>query len=227
FAASCRSMSVAYGLTCCSIKRIVSSETLSLDFFSWLMASDRTLLRDSLALWLNSLASLARFSLCSRVTLWAGTHAGMGTLTMEPSTSGLSLMLLSLRARTAAAVTCGPIKVMLITMRCGDFMEIWPSCLRGTLPFLVLTMMWSRAPGEGYIILLLLLVLSSLRLESTASMSSFTSCRLMMSSTSSALIFSLACGPFPLAGEGGGEVGKKEYITTTALKNCYLKGRTK
>ncbi|KAL4617392.1 hypothetical protein GN956_G21138, partial [Arapaima gigas] len=212
-------------LTCCSIKWMVSSETPSLDFFNWLMASDRTLLRDSLALLLNSLASLARFSLCSRVTLWAETHTGMGTLTMEPSTSGLSLMLLSLRAWTAAVVTCGRIKgrglVMLITMRCGDFIEIWPSCLRGTLPFLVLTTMWSRAPALGWKENRLIFL--------TASMFCFTSCRLMMSSTRSVLIFSFACGPFPLAGEGVGGCGKrkKEFNITTVLKNCYLKGRTK
>lgn len=55
--------------TCFSTSRRVSSECPSLAFFTWLTAFERTFLRESLALLLNCLASLARFSLCSRVTL--------------------------------------------------------------------------------------------------------------------------------------------------------------
>lgn len=74
-------------LTCCSIKRRVSSETPSLDFFSVPMAPDRTFLNDSLALWLNSLASLHRFSLCSRVTLRRGICLWMQDLLAQVSYS--------------------------------------------------------------------------------------------------------------------------------------------
>lgn len=56
--------------TCFSMSRIVSSEFPSFAFLTCVTALERTLLTESLALLLNCLASLARFSLCSRVTLW-------------------------------------------------------------------------------------------------------------------------------------------------------------
>uniref|UniRef100_A0AAY4E4V9 Uncharacterized protein n=1 Tax=Denticeps clupeoides TaxID=299321 RepID=A0AAY4E4V9_9TELE len=152
--------------TCFSTKRSVSSETVSLDFFTRLTALDRTLLRDSLALLPNCLASLAKFSRCSRVTLSC-------TLMMVPSTSGLSFMLLSRRARAAAAVP-----VMLTMMS-------W------TLPSLVVTVMWSRAPKKE-VRMPRLRLKSSFRASRMDSISSFTSSKLIMSSTSEELMFTLA-----------------------------------
>lgn len=48
---------------------MVSSDVVLLAFFVWFMAPVRTLRRDSLALWVSCLATVARFSLCSRVIL--------------------------------------------------------------------------------------------------------------------------------------------------------------
>lgn len=48
---------------------MVSSDTLFLNFFTWLMLLLRTFLRASLDLLVDCLASLARLSLCSLVTL--------------------------------------------------------------------------------------------------------------------------------------------------------------
>lgn len=50
---------------------MVSSDTLFLNFFTWLMLLLRTFLRASLDLLVDCLASLARLSLCSLVTLAA------------------------------------------------------------------------------------------------------------------------------------------------------------
>lgn len=47
----------------------MSSDTLLLNFFTWLMLLLRTFLKASLDLLVDCLASLARFSLCSLVTL--------------------------------------------------------------------------------------------------------------------------------------------------------------
>uniref|UniRef100_A0A3B4CMB7 Uncharacterized protein n=1 Tax=Pygocentrus nattereri TaxID=42514 RepID=A0A3B4CMB7_PYGNA len=182
-----KNCSGTYNFTCFSIKRIVSSETPSLDFLTFAKALERTLLTDSLALLLNCLASLARFSLCSRKT-----HLGTGTLMMVPSTSGFSFMLLSCRARVAAAVL-----VMFTTMSCGDFMEIWPSWFRGNFPSLVVTVMWSSAPVR----MPRLRLKSSFSVASTVAISSFTSSRLMMSSTRAALMLTLAAWPFAFAAE--------------------------
>uniref|UniRef100_A0A3B3RSG8 Uncharacterized protein n=1 Tax=Paramormyrops kingsleyae TaxID=1676925 RepID=A0A3B3RSG8_9TELE len=196
-AASCLSMSAVKlsviswpcTLTCCSIKRRVSSETPSLDFFSVPMAPDRTFLNDSLALWLNSLASLHRFSLCSRVTL-RGTHAYECTRMMVPSTSGFSLRLLSLRARAAAAVTWGSIKA-----RGGGASPT-------NLP---------RRHSPGEVRRLRFRLYSSFRLSRMAAMPSFTSSRLRMSCTSSVLIFTLPGCAFPLAGGWGRRTQEKHH----------------
>lgn len=48
---------------------MVSSDTLFLNFFTWVMLLLRTFLRASLDLLVDCLASLARLSLCSLVTL--------------------------------------------------------------------------------------------------------------------------------------------------------------
>uniref|UniRef100_A0A672JEA0 Uncharacterized protein n=1 Tax=Salarias fasciatus TaxID=181472 RepID=A0A672JEA0_SALFA len=110
FAARSLSMSTAFMFlkllsspTCFSMSLIVSSECPSLAFFTCVTALERTFLSVSLALLLNCLASLARLSLCSRVTL-QGRRGRGSTLMIVPSTSGLRFMLLSLRARAAAAV---------------------------------------------------------------------------------------------------------------------------
>uniref|UniRef100_A0A8C2XFM3 Uncharacterized protein n=1 Tax=Cyclopterus lumpus TaxID=8103 RepID=A0A8C2XFM3_CYCLU len=150
--------------TCFSTSRMVSSECPSFVFLTCVTALDRTFLSESLALLLNCLASLVRFSLCSQ------THLGTGTLMIVPSTSGLRFMLLSLRARVAAAVL-----LMLTIMSRGDFMETCP------------------------IVTTMLRVKSSLSALRTAVMSPFTSSRLMMSSTRAELIFTLADWPFALA----------------------------
>lgn len=56
-------------ITCFSNSQIVSSDTLFLHFFTWLMLLLLTFLRASLDLLVDCLASLARLSLCSLVTL--------------------------------------------------------------------------------------------------------------------------------------------------------------
>lgn len=48
---------------------MVSSDTLLLNFFTWFMLLLRTFLKASLDLLVDCLASLARLSLCSLVTL--------------------------------------------------------------------------------------------------------------------------------------------------------------
>uniref|UniRef100_A0A3B4BMQ7 Uncharacterized protein n=1 Tax=Periophthalmus magnuspinnatus TaxID=409849 RepID=A0A3B4BMQ7_9GOBI len=55
--------------TCFSTSRIMSSDWPSLAFLTCVTALVRTRLTESLALLLNCLASLDKFSLCSRVTL--------------------------------------------------------------------------------------------------------------------------------------------------------------
>lgn len=55
--------------TCFSSSQIVSSDTLFLNFFTWVMLLLLTFLRASLDLLVDCLASLARLSLCSLVTL--------------------------------------------------------------------------------------------------------------------------------------------------------------
>lgn len=56
-------------LTCFSSSQMVSSDTLLLNFFTWLTLLLRTFLKASLDLLVDCLASLARLSLCSLVTL--------------------------------------------------------------------------------------------------------------------------------------------------------------
>lgn len=56
-------------ITCFSSSQMVSSDTLFLDFFTWVMLLLLTFLRASLDLLVACLASLARLSLCSLVTL--------------------------------------------------------------------------------------------------------------------------------------------------------------
>lgn len=58
-------------ITCFSSSQMVSSDTLFLNFFTWLTLLLRTFLRASLDLLVDCLASLARLSLCSLVTLAA------------------------------------------------------------------------------------------------------------------------------------------------------------
>lgn len=69
--------------TCFSMSRMVSSEYPSFAFLTCVTALDRTLLTESFALLLNCLAILARFSLCSRVTL-QGSRGGDGRKERRP-----------------------------------------------------------------------------------------------------------------------------------------------
>uniref|UniRef100_A0A671T2V5 Uncharacterized protein n=1 Tax=Sinocyclocheilus anshuiensis TaxID=1608454 RepID=A0A671T2V5_9TELE len=66
-----------------------------------------------------------------------------------------------------------------------DFMDIWPSWLSGNLPSFVVTV--------------ILRLKSSFRVVRTAAMSSFTSSRLIISSTNAALMFTLVVCPFAFA----------------------------
>uniref|UniRef100_G1N7B8 Uncharacterized protein n=1 Tax=Meleagris gallopavo TaxID=9103 RepID=G1N7B8_MELGA len=164
-------------LTCFSSSQMVSSDTLLLNFFTWLMLLLRTFLKASLDLLVDCLASLARPSL----EPWVDTHLGTGTRISVPSTSGFRFIPLSLIAFIAAAVL-------------WDFCEICPSWFSGNFPSFVVTMMWSR------VLTLRFLLKSSFRASTTACMSALVSSKLIISSTKAALMFTLACVcPLPLA----------------------------
>uniref|UniRef100_A0A8C6UBM9 Uncharacterized protein n=1 Tax=Neogobius melanostomus TaxID=47308 RepID=A0A8C6UBM9_9GOBI len=94
--------------------------------------------------------------------------------------------------RGEGSLTSGKL-LMLTTMSCGDFMEIWPSWFRGNFP----------APKQDThiheVLMLRFRVKSSLRASRTAFMSIFTSFRSMMSSTRAELILTLVACPFALA----------------------------
>uniref|UniRef100_A0A8C6QAF1 Uncharacterized protein n=1 Tax=Nothobranchius furzeri TaxID=105023 RepID=A0A8C6QAF1_NOTFU len=139
--------SLVFAASCLSTSAAISSD---ISFFTWLMALERTLLRDSLALLPNCLASLARFSRCSRVTLQKekGGHFNLKQKTTR-------------RKRTILHVRYYAL-LMLIIM-------IATTMLR---------------------------VNSSLSPARTDVISSFTSSRLMMSSTRAELIFTFADWPF-------------------------------
>uniref|UniRef100_A0A8C3P2X9 Uncharacterized protein n=1 Tax=Cyanoderma ruficeps TaxID=181631 RepID=A0A8C3P2X9_9PASS len=173
-------------ITCFSSSLMVSSDTLFLDFFTWVMLLLLTFLRASLDLLVDCLASLARLSL----SLGINTHLGTGTRITVPSTSGFRFMPLSLIAFAAAAVlflTSGKL-VMFTTMSCGDFCEICPSWFSGNFPSCVITVIYQ--PGE--VLTLRFLLKSSFRASTTACMSSLVSSKLIISSTRAALIFTLA-----------------------------------
>uniref|UniRef100_A0A3Q3LHJ5 Uncharacterized protein n=1 Tax=Mastacembelus armatus TaxID=205130 RepID=A0A3Q3LHJ5_9TELE len=148
FAARCLSINTTVVFfssvpTCFSTSRMVSLECPSFAFLTCVMALERTFLSESLALLLNCLASLVRFSLCSLFLCFYGCM-------YDRLTSGKLL--------------------------------IW---LRGNFPSSVVTTM--------------LRVKSSLSVLRMVVISSFTSSRLMMSSTRDELIFTLAACPFALA----------------------------
>uniref|UniRef100_H0Z8V4 Uncharacterized protein n=1 Tax=Taeniopygia guttata TaxID=59729 RepID=H0Z8V4_TAEGU len=170
-------------ITCFSSSQMVSSDTLFLDFFTWVMLLLLTFLRASLDLLVNCLASLARLSLCT------DTHLGTGTRITVPSTSGFRFMPLSLIAFAAAAVVLTSGKLVMFTiMSCGDFCEICPSWFSGNFPSFVITVIYQ--PGE--VLTLRFLLKSSFRASMTACMSSLVSSKLIISSTRAALIFTLA-----------------------------------
>uniref|UniRef100_A0A8V5HG98 Uncharacterized protein n=1 Tax=Melopsittacus undulatus TaxID=13146 RepID=A0A8V5HG98_MELUD len=150
-------------ITCFSSSQMVSSDTLLLLFFIWLMLWFRTFLRASLDLLVDCLASLARLSLS------INTHLGIGTRIIVPSTSGFRFMPLSLIAFVAAAV-------------CGDFRDICPSWAPQK----------KQTQGGFSVLTLRFLLKSSFRASTTACMSSLVSSKLIMSSTRAALIFTLA-----------------------------------
>uniref|UniRef100_A0A8C3RQY9 Uncharacterized protein n=1 Tax=Chelydra serpentina TaxID=8475 RepID=A0A8C3RQY9_CHESE len=166
--------------TCFSTSLMVSSDTVLLAFFAWFTALLRTLRKESLALFVSCLASL---------TVIIITYLGTGTRIIIPSTSGFRFIPLSLIALIAAAScprTSGKLAIFTI-MSWGDFSEICPSWFNGNFPSFV-------------VLILRFFPNSSLRASITASISPFTSPRLIISSTKAALIFTRAwvC-PLPLA----------------------------
>uniref|UniRef100_K7C0Z1 RNA binding motif protein 18 n=1 Tax=Pan troglodytes TaxID=9598 RepID=K7C0Z1_PANTR len=195
FTARCLSSSAtvssAIWLICFSISLMVSSETVYLDFFSLFIELVRTFRKESLALLVFCLASFTSISLCSLVT-W-----GMGTRISVPSTSGFRFIPLSLIALIAAAVHSGKLAIF-TKISCGDFMEIWLIWFKASFPSAVTTAILSRDPGE--VLILRVLLKLSLSASITDFISSFTSSKLIISSTKAALIFTLVWDcPFPLA----------------------------
>uniref|UniRef100_A0A2K5HVX5 Uncharacterized protein n=1 Tax=Colobus angolensis palliatus TaxID=336983 RepID=A0A2K5HVX5_COLAP len=194
FTARCLSSSATVSsaiCTCFSISLMVSCETVSLDFFSLFIALVRTFRKESLALLVFCLASFTSISL---QTYW-----GMGTRISVPSTSGFRFIPLSLIALIAAAqghLTSGKLAIF-TKISCGDFMEIWLIWFKASFPSAVTTAILSRDPRRKIIQVLLKLSLSA---SITDFISSFTSSKLIISSTKAALIFTLVweC-PFPLA----------------------------
>uniref|UniRef100_A0A8C0UPX1 Uncharacterized protein n=1 Tax=Cyanistes caeruleus TaxID=156563 RepID=A0A8C0UPX1_CYACU len=166
-------------ITCFSSSQMVSSDTLFLNFFTWVMLLLLTFLRASLDLLVDCLASLARLSLC------IDTHLGTGTRITVPSTSGLRFMPLSLIAflPSQCVLTSGKL-VMFTIMSCGDFCEICPSWAPQR------TKHRDYQPGE--VLTLRFLLNSSFRASMTACISSLVCSKLIISSTRAALIFTLA-----------------------------------
>uniref|UniRef100_A0A8C9JER8 Uncharacterized protein n=1 Tax=Panthera tigris altaica TaxID=74533 RepID=A0A8C9JER8_PANTA len=123
FAARCLSSSATVSsaiwliFTCFSMSLMVSSETLSFDFFSLFIALLRTFRKESLALLVFCFASFTSISLYVNLNQ---TYLGMGTRISVPSTSGFRFIPLSLIALIAAALA------IFTKISCGDFMEIWP-----------------------------------------------------------------------------------------------------
>uniref|UniRef100_A0A8C3MG87 Uncharacterized protein n=1 Tax=Geospiza parvula TaxID=87175 RepID=A0A8C3MG87_GEOPR len=195
FAASSLSISAAASSAICWIcgKTMVSSDTLFLDFFTWVMLLLLTFLRASLDLLVDCLASLARLSLCS-LSWGMDTHLGTGTRITVPSTSGFRFMPLSLMAFAAAAVLCVLTsgKLLMFTVRsCGDFCEICPSWFSGNFPSFVTTSITQGSYQPGEVLTLRFLLKSSFRASMTACISSLVSSKLIISSTRAALIFTL------------------------------------
>uniref|UniRef100_A0A3Q1C381 Secreted protein n=1 Tax=Amphiprion ocellaris TaxID=80972 RepID=A0A3Q1C381_AMPOC len=148
-------------------------------------ALERTFLSESLALLLNCLASLTRFSLCSRVTLQGKGGNVRKEKTVLGCVSAFSCVWLVVCVYVCDRLTSGKLL-------------IW---LRGNFPESKKERKISRLPGE--VRMLRLRVKSSLSALRTAVMSSFTSSRLMMSCTRAELIFTLADWPFALAWKEG------------------------
>uniref|UniRef100_A0A2R9AJR5 Uncharacterized protein n=1 Tax=Pan paniscus TaxID=9597 RepID=A0A2R9AJR5_PANPA len=194
FTARCLSSSATVSsaiCTCFSISLMVSSETVSLDFFSLFIELVRTFRKESLALLVFCLASFTSISL---QTYW-----GMGTRISVPSTSGFRFIPLSLIALIAAAqghLTSGKLAIF-TKISCDDFMEIWLIWFKASFPSAVTTAILSRDPKRKITEVLLKLSLSA---SITDFISSFTSSKLIISSTKAALIFTLVWDcPFPLA----------------------------
>uniref|UniRef100_A0A2I3TXH8 Uncharacterized protein n=1 Tax=Pan troglodytes TaxID=9598 RepID=A0A2I3TXH8_PANTR len=194
FTARCLSSSATVSsaiCTCFSISLMVSSETVYLDFFSLFIELVRTFRKESLALLVFCLASFTSISL---QTYW-----GMGTRISVPSTSGFRFIPLSLIALIAAAqghLTSGKLAIF-TKISCGDFMEIWLIWFKASFPSAVTTAILSRDPKRKITEVLLKLSLSA---SITDFISSFTSSKLIISSTKAALIFTLVWDcPFPLA----------------------------
>ncbi|KAL4825526.1 hypothetical protein H8958_003279 [Nasalis larvatus] len=185
FTARCLSSSATVSsaiCTCFSISLMVSSETVSLDFFSLFIALVRTFRKESLALLVFCLASFTSISL---QTYW-----GTGTRISVPSTSGFRFIPLSLIALIAAAqvhLTSGKLAIF-TKISCGDFIEIWLIWFKASFPSAVTTAILSRDPRRKIIQVLLKLSLSA---SITDFISSFTSSKLIISSTKAALIFTL------------------------------------
>uniref|UniRef100_A0A2K5D800 Uncharacterized protein n=1 Tax=Aotus nancymaae TaxID=37293 RepID=A0A2K5D800_AOTNA len=205
FTARCLSSSATVSsaiCTCFSISLMVSSETVSFDFFSLFTALVRTFRKESLALLVFCLASFTSISL---QTYW-----GMGTRISVPSTSGFRFIPLSLIALIAAAqghLTSGKLAIF-TKINCGDFMEIWLIWFKASFPSAVTTAI-CYSPGE--VLILRVLLKLSLSASITDFMSSFTSSKLIISSTKAVLIFTLVWDcPFPLAKKKWRDVKSKD-----------------
>uniref|UniRef100_A0A8C8XX23 Uncharacterized protein n=1 Tax=Panthera leo TaxID=9689 RepID=A0A8C8XX23_PANLE len=186
FAARCLSSSATVSsaiwliFTCFSMSLMVSSETLSFDFFSLFIALLRTFRKESLALLVFCFASFTSISLYVNLNQ---TYLGMGTRISVPSTSGFRFIPLSLIALIAAALA------IFTKISCGDFMEIWPIWFKASFPSAVTT-----------VLILTVLLKLSLSASITDFISSSTSSKLIISSTKAALRFTLVWScPFPLA----------------------------
>uniref|UniRef100_A0A673TTW2 Uncharacterized protein n=1 Tax=Suricata suricatta TaxID=37032 RepID=A0A673TTW2_SURSU len=189
FTARCLSSSAAVSsaiCTCFSMSRMVSSETLSFDFFSLFIALVRTFRKESLALLVFCLASFTSISLYVNLNQ---TYLGIGTRISVPSTSGFRFIPLSLIALIAAApLTSGKLAIF-TKISCGDFMVIWPIWFNASFPSAVTTVR-----------ILTVLLKLSLSTSVTDFISLSTSSKLIISSTKAVLRFTLVWNcPFPLA----------------------------
>uniref|UniRef100_A0A6I8NVT5 Uncharacterized protein n=1 Tax=Ornithorhynchus anatinus TaxID=9258 RepID=A0A6I8NVT5_ORNAN len=199
FTASCLSISATISSAICWVvcwlSLIVSSATLSFDFFSLFIALVRTFRSDSLALFVFCLASLTSISLYMRIT-----YLGIGTRIIVPSTSGFRFIPLSLMALIAAAVHCKPdqkvigIRTPLTSGKLAIFTKT------KNFPSSVTPLLSKRNHSPAEVLMFRFLLKSSLRASITVCRSLFTSSRLIISSTKAALRFTLAWAcPLPLA----------------------------
>uniref|UniRef100_G1S5T0 Uncharacterized protein n=1 Tax=Nomascus leucogenys TaxID=61853 RepID=G1S5T0_NOMLE len=191
FTARCLSSSATVSSAICLM---VSSETVSLDFFSLFIELVRTFRKESLALFVFCLASFTSISLCSLVTLIKDKRHS--TKSFYTLTAGQEFNITLSTISAVCHLTSGKLAIF-TKISCGDFMEIWLIWFKASFPSAVTTAILSRDPKRKIIEVLLKLSLSA---SITDFISSFTSSKLIISSTKAALIFTLVWDcPFPLA----------------------------